>query len=293
MNLLLYLVICTLFLPQLATAATDWDEGQVQQYIHNSELQRRSSWQLLSQIRFQGAEKVLDVGCGDGRNSAWISRLVRDGSCTGIDPSTSMIHWAKRQYHPSEFPNLTFLDGSFDHLPDDQYDLITSFFSLHFVKDKAASLANVASHLKPGGRFVCVAPPFQSNPEYDEALQIVCHAQKWRAYFKAFTSNFNFVSLEQYKAFFAKSGLTLIRAEFCPSVDPFVTIQEFKDWFKGTMSHVHYLPQELQDAFIEDLVSCYLFLRPEAQGEDGTLYFHWGRFEFVAELPLENCDHAK
>lgn len=293
MNLLLYLALCTLFMPQLAATAIDWNEGQVQQYIHNSELQRRSSWQLLSVIRFQGSEKVLDIGCGDGRNSAWISRLVRDGSCTGIDPSHAMLNWANRQYHSSEFPNLSFLDGSFDALPEEQYDIITSFFSLHFVKDKVASLTNVATHLKPGGKFICVAPPFQSNPEYDEALQIVSHSQKWQKYFKTFTSSFAFVSLEAYKASFAQSGLSLIRAEFCPSYDPFVNLQEFRDWFKGTMSHVHYLPEELQDAFIEDVVNCYLFLRPEAKGEDGTLYFHWGRFEFVAELPLKEPDHAK
>jgi|GEM_PF-5791685 len=105
-------------------AGSHWDEEQVVDYVHHSELQRRSSWHLLSQIKFDGNENVLDVGCGDGRNTAWIAWLVRQGNVIGIDPSVSMIAWAKKQYHPFEFPNLTFADGDANHLPEGIFDTL-------------------------------------------------------------------------------------------------------------------------------------------------------------------------
>lgn len=103
---------------------SQWNEEQVVDYLYHSDYQRRASWHLLSQVRFKGDEKVLDVGCGDGRNTAWLARLVRKGHVIGIDPSDAMITWAKKQYHPFEFPNISFIDGDANRLPKGLFDII-------------------------------------------------------------------------------------------------------------------------------------------------------------------------
>lgn len=55
------------------------EEFLVQQYFHHSELQRQWAWHLLGQYRFQGDEKILDFGCGDGKITAEISHFIPRG----------------------------------------------------------------------------------------------------------------------------------------------------------------------------------------------------------------------
>ena len=48
---------------------TYWDSGLVRAYVHNSELQQRWAWAFLaSNLRhLKGDERILDVGCSDGK----------------------------------------------------------------------------------------------------------------------------------------------------------------------------------------------------------------------------------
>lgn len=264
-----------------------WDEKQVFNYVHDSELQRRSTWQLLSKVPFRGDETVLDIGCGDGRNTAWIACLVRNGTVFGIDPCIPMINWAKKQYHPLEFPNLVFALGDFESIQNlniqkESCDVITSFFSLHIVKDKLRALEQIYFYLKPKGKFICVTPPLGTNHEYDEALKTTMFSPKWKSYFSHFVSTFKFIDLETYKSIITQSGLVLLEGSYQRSVDPFINAQAYVNWFKGTMPHVHYLPEDKQDEFIHDVLDLYLKLRPDAIAPEGTLYFYWGRYEFLA-----------
>lgn len=275
-------ILFTVFCSSLF-AGSHWDEEQVVDYVHHSELQRRSSWHILSQIKFNGDEKVLDVGCGDGRNSAWIAWLVRKGSVIGIDPSNAMIDWAKKQYHPVEFPNLSFKDGDANHLPEDTFDVITSFFSLHIVKERQAAIQGFYDQLAENGYVVAVIPPAANNAEFAEAVFETMQDPRWQPYFKEFKSTFRFENLETYVNYFKNAGFSILHEQDVSSVDPFVNREEAIHWFKGTWPHIHYLPQELRTVFIGDLVDRYIQKRPSAYSQDGVLYFYWGHYEIIAQ----------
>lgn len=278
-----YLPLLSIFFAQVLSGS-HWTSEQVVQYVHHSELQRRSSWQLLSQIKFLGTEDVLDIGCGDGRNTAWISCWVKNGSTTGIDPCVPMIEWAQKQYAPQEFSNLSFYLGDFFSMPSEQmYDVITSFFSLHIVEDKEAALKQVYQKLKPGGRFVAVAPPFNTNPTYDQAFQATQKDPKWSGYFTAYKPSFLFVDVDTYQTLLENAGFTDVQVAFRPSVDPFVDKEEFIAWFLGTFPHMHYLPKEQRALFVEDVLQRYAQLRPEAFSSDGVVRGFWGRIEMTAK----------
>lgn len=264
-----------------------WNEDQVMDYVHYSEYQRRMSGHLLSQLQLRGDEKILDVGCGDGRNTAWLSCLVRRGTVIGIDPSQAMIDWANKQYHPTEFPNLRFLEGDANHLPDEKFDLISALFCLHIVKDKVSALQGFYDRLIPDGRVIAVIPPPpHCNPAFLEALIETMVSPAWGDYFKDFQSTFRFAQLEDYVAYFRSAGFHLIRAEYCPAVDPFVNQDEFTCWFLGTWPHIHRVPRELRRAFVSDMVDLYVQKRPDAVSSDGVLYFYHGRYELIAQKEI-------
>lgn len=267
----------------LSFAGSHWNEEQVVDYVHYSEFQRRSSWHLLSQVTFNGDENVLDVGCGDGRNTAWIAWLVRKGNIIGIDPSDAMISWAKKQYHPFEFPNVLFVQGDANHLPKGQFDIITSFFSLHIVKERQLAIQGFYDQLSDRGYVIAVIPPVTNNSEFEEAIHETMNDSRWQSYFKSFQSTFRFEDLQEYIKYFENAGFSIVHAKNVPSVDPFVNREEAINWFRGTWPHIHYLPKELHKAFLNDMIDCYIRKRPTACSNDGVIYFYWGHYEIIAQ----------
>ena len=77
-------------------------------YRKNSKLQMGLAQELLSDLKFDPAAKVLDVGCGDGRITAEIAQQVLKGKVIGIDASSSMIDLGKATYPASDYKNLQF-----------------------------------------------------------------------------------------------------------------------------------------------------------------------------------------
>jgi trans-aconitate 2-methyltransferase len=283
----MYTWISSIFLLLFSSlcAGSHWDEEQVIQYVHHSELQRRSSWHLLSQIHFTGNENILDVGCGDGRNTACLAWLVRNGTVIGIDPSAAMIAWAKKQYHPFEFPNLSFMEGDAHRLPSELFDVITSFFSLHIVKDKQSAIQGFFDGLSSGGTVIAVIPPFSNNQEWADAVKETMHSVRWQQYFKDFQSSFRFENLQAYIAYFEAAGFSITHAKDIPSIDPFVNRDEAINWFQGTWPHVHYIPKELRTEFIADMIDRYIQKRPSACSDEGVISFYWGHYEIIAQKP--------
>ncbi len=62
----------------------DWDADD---YARNSGAQQKWAEELIAKLALKGSESILDIGSGDGKISARLARLLRDGSILGIDAS--------------------------------------------------------------------------------------------------------------------------------------------------------------------------------------------------------------
>jgi trans-aconitate 2-methyltransferase len=80
-----------------------WDS---QNYKENSDPQFEGAMSALVSYNFKKNESVLDIGCGDGKVTAEIAKLVPDGTVLGIDVSPNMIEFSKKNF--SDIPNLSF-----------------------------------------------------------------------------------------------------------------------------------------------------------------------------------------
>src|SRR5690348_12878050 len=87
------------------TNVTEWKAAE---YSRHSQLQEAMANELLALIDLAGSERVLDVGCGDGRITARIAARVPEGMVVGVDSSRDMIAFASSHYPPSTQPNLRF-----------------------------------------------------------------------------------------------------------------------------------------------------------------------------------------
>jgi trans-aconitate methyltransferase len=77
-------------------------------YAANSAAQQIWARELIAQLHLRGDERILDVGCGDGKVTAELARAVPKGLAAGIDASPEMIRFARNTFPPGKHPNLEF-----------------------------------------------------------------------------------------------------------------------------------------------------------------------------------------
>ncbi len=127
-----------------------WD---AREYRASSSNQKRWALELLAQLELKGAERVLDIGCGDGEITAAIAARVPRGSALGMDSSPDMVELAARQHPAVRHPNLAFVvkDARDIDFPE-EFDAVFSNACLHWVSDHRPVLRGIGKCLKPGGR---------------------------------------------------------------------------------------------------------------------------------------------
>jgi len=95
---------------------------------------------------------VVDLGCGLGHQARW---LLERGARTvlGVDLSEKMIAECVRR---NTSPACKFLRTSVEDvaIARDQFDLVISSMTLHYVRDPAPLLVKIQRWLRPGGRLI-------------------------------------------------------------------------------------------------------------------------------------------
>ena len=130
--------------------------------IHDEVLQRYYGCGLVLPEALNGL-RVLDLGCGAGRDVYLLSALVgAEGSVVGVDMTPEQLAVAQRhqEFHTKAFgydqSNVDFLEANIEKLEatdleDNSFDLIVSNCVINLAVDKGAVLRSAYRLLKPGG----------------------------------------------------------------------------------------------------------------------------------------------
>ncbi len=105
--------------------------------------------------------RVLDAGCGPGRELLRVARLVPDGEVVGIDLAAGMVITAHRAARASGIDNCAFFQADVGELPQaftGKFDLVYNCLSHHHYPEPAAATACVLRCLRPGGIYGVVDP---------------------------------------------------------------------------------------------------------------------------------------
>ncbi|MTD13331.1 methyltransferase domain-containing protein [Nakamurella sp. YIM 132087] len=164
----------------------DWDGAA---YAGINGLQQAMAAASLAAVRLTGDERVLDIGCGDGAVSARIAEQLTGGSVLGIDPSPRMLEVARERL-PGD-PRLSFEAGDVMNLPfRSEFDLAVSFNALHWVRDQAHALRQIAAALRPGGRAVLLMVCAGPRRGIEDVAMEVTEEPAWATAFAGFRSPF-------------------------------------------------------------------------------------------------------
>ena len=96
--------------------------------------------------RIRPGMRILDAGCGDGRNLVYLGKEGYD--IWGVDAGPTLTGWNK--FQQAQIENLPF--------PDADFDVVICSAVLHFARDTEhfdRMLQDMWRVLKPGGLFFC------------------------------------------------------------------------------------------------------------------------------------------
>jgi trans-aconitate methyltransferase len=261
-----------------------WDgEG----YRANSTLQTEAGLALLNTHTFNGEERILDLGSGDGHLTSHIADELTKNTIIGVDRDPRMVKFAT-ETHCSSRPNLSFRQCDVSQLEkltlDTQFDLVVSFNCLHWVSDQTSVLRHLRERLADEGQVLFGMPAFvhgTGTSVFIETVQEISRKDEWVGALREFNPPWHFFEAKHYEGF-------LLEAEFQPHRVQIRTIPStlpsrasLVAWFEQILPQLDKLPDESQrQAFLQDITESYLKRVPLT--EDGRASLSQAQLEVSA-----------
>ena len=267
----------------MTTAPDDWNAAQ---YAKHSSLQEAMAAEVLALLKLQGHERVLDVGCGDGRITAQIADRVSAGSIIGVDASPDMIAHATREYGPGGAQarqNLRFEVADACALPfDAAFDLLVSFNALHWVHAPATALRSIAAALIPAGRAQLRMVTRSPATSLEEAAEATRKLPRWSDHFTGFEDPYLRLTADEYAALAAETGLHALAMHTQAKAWNFHTDEAFFGFCSaGFGAWTQHLPETEHRAFVEETIRAYRGATNTGRDDANTFRFVQTDFTFA------------
>jgi trans-aconitate methyltransferase len=256
-------------------------------YSKHSSVQQAWARELIGKLKLQPAERLLDIGCGDGKVTAELAGLLPAGSVVGIDNSAEMIRFARLEFPTVRCPNLRFeVADARDLKFEEDFDAVFSNAALHWIVGHEPVLAGVARALRPGGRVLLQMGGKGNATPVIAVLEEMIQANKWHPYFvDDFAFPYGFHGPDEYAPWLTRAGLIALRIELIPRDMVHKGPDQLAGWIRTTwLPYTHRVPIVLRDAFIHELVDRYVDRFP--LDANGNTHVQMMRLEVEAKKKL-------
>lgn len=233
-------------------------------YAAHSSSQQTWARELIARLRLRGNERLLDVGCGDGKVTAELAHALPRGKAVGVDASPEMIRFARAAFPPAQTPNLEFqvMDArNIRFAPS--FDLLFSNAALHWVDDHQAFLRGASACLVPGGRLVVSCGGKGNAQEVFVALRAEMRLKRWRACFRKLERPYFFYSPDDYERWLPRFGFDRRTVRLAEKDMIWEGREGLAAWLRTTwLPYTQRVPKTDREEFIAGVVNRYLARHP-------------------------------
>ena len=250
-----------------------------EKYKQASKHQKEWAYEILSGFKLKGNEKILDLGCGDGSISLKIAKLVPRGYVVGIDNSRGMIETADKL----DRNNLKFILLDINKINFiNEFDLIFSNATLHWIKNHKFLLNNIYNSLKNNG---IIRFNFAGEGNCSNFLRVIKEVIGYKEY-KQFFINFDWPwympNIREYKDLLNNSKFRNIKVWTENKDRFFKNSDEMIRWIEqpSIVPFLQYIKGQDKDKFKNDVVNKMIEL---TQKNDGRCFETFNRINVFAE----------
>jgi trans-aconitate 2-methyltransferase len=256
-----------------------WD---AKDYAEHSLTQQTWARELISKLKLNGYESMLDIGCGDGKITAEIAGHLPHGAVVGVDSSKEMIELSRENFTRDKYPNLSFQVADARELAfHEQFDIVFSNAALHWIKDHRPVIAGIQKGLKPGGRALLQMGGKGNAEEILSILEEMMPEKEWSRYFSNFAFSYGFYNSEEYTIWISEAGLHPVRVELIPKVMSYDKRDGLTGWVRTTwLPYLEQLPEQRREEFITQLIDKYIDRHPT--DNEGKIHVNMMRLEVEA-----------
>jgi trans-aconitate methyltransferase/RimJ/RimL family protein N-acetyltransferase len=255
----------------------EWDASD---YARNSQGQFGWAMSNIAKLRVQQRDRILDVGCGDGKITAELAGRVPEGSVTGVDRSDAMIALARRSVQLS---NVVFrvLDAQALDFTE-EFDAVFSNAAIHWMPDQFAVVQGIARALKPGGRMFLSMGGRGTAEIPRRVLGDLMRESKWAQFLAGTSSPHHFKGPEEYGPWLAQVFLRVHRIELVPKPMRLADVAALKGWLRTTwMTYTERIPESERVEFVQEWAT--LVAGGCTLANDGALMMPMVNLEIEAE----------
>jgi trans-aconitate 2-methyltransferase len=249
---------------------TEWDAAN---YVRRSSMQEAMAAEVLALLHLNGSERVLDIGCGDGRVSSEIASRLPHGSVLGVDASRDMIAFAAE--HATR-PNLQFQVANAAALPfHDEFDLIVSFNALHWIPDPDPPLRCIRASLKPAAYAQLRLVPDGARKSLETVVEETRKTPRWAGYFQNFRDPYLHLTPQEYAEAAERNGLRVEGMQISSKSWDFQSRENFFASCNVTLVEwTRVLPPAEKPIFINDVLDRYQKVAADTPGEAHFFKFY-------------------
>jgi trans-aconitate methyltransferase len=230
-------------------------------YAAHSRGQEVWARELISSLNLKPDDVVLDIGCGDGRNTALIAAQVPNGHALGVDLSSSMVEHAGLNHRAS---NLQFAQADASALNfDNEFTLAFSSATLHWILDHRPVLGGIARALRKHGRFIAQMGGHGNGAGVIAAFDAVGERSRWHQSYNGHAPAYGFHHADDYRRWLTELGFAVQECRLIPKDMVHADRSAFAGWLRTAWHpYTSRIVAAERDAFIEEVVEEYLRAHP-------------------------------
>jgi trans-aconitate 2-methyltransferase len=222
----------------------DWE---AKTYDRVSTPHRAWGGDVLGRLDLRGDETALDAGCGTGRVTAELLKLVPRGRVIGVDGSPAMIAQAGRVLPRSVELQVQDLTALVLAAP---VDVIVSTATFHWIADHGVLFSRLADALVAGGRLEAQCGGAGNIASVAAAIGRLRERAPWDDAFLGWVDDWNFAEPAETEELLRAAGFVDVRCWLEPRP---VVLDDAHAFLRTVVlgSYLERLPEEAHDDFVE------------------------------------------